>query len=163
MISASKICVGCGQEVLLIDVRPGGCVDCRRRYMQAWKATERGQQSIRDYNANSYKNYRAVHAICSARRRAKQKGVAFDLDQHRDNIQSRIDRGICELTGLPFNLQAKAPFPWDAPSLDRIKPERGYVLSNVRVILYGLNAALGHWGEDVLNTMVEAWLSQQKN
>lgn len=43
----------------------------------------------------------------------------------------------CALSGLPFRNGGLNPY---SPSLDRIKPELGYVPGNVRVILHGLNS-----------------------
>lgn len=47
------------------------------------------------------------------------------------------------------------------PSLDRIKPELGYIKSNVRLICFGLNAALGNWGEEIFLLFARAMISKQ--
>lgn len=86
--------------------------------------------------------------------------VRFDLDQHIAELQRRIDIGMCELTKIPFNM--KAIRSWDSPSLDRIKPENGYVLENVRVVCLAINCALGNWGQDVLLQVVSALQRQQQ-
>lgn len=70
-----------------------------------------------------------------------------------------MDRGLCEMTGLPFNLNDGRT--WDSPSLDRIDPAKGYVYSNIRIICFGMNSALNSWGEDVLEMMVLAWLARR--
>lgn len=87
----------------------------------------------------------------AARRRARAAEIRFDLDPA--DIASVIEAGRCQATGLPFDLLRAGlrghtrPF---APTLDRINPKRGYVLSNVRVVAAAYNQARGTWGDDVL-------------
>lgn len=71
-----------------------------------------------------------------------------------------MDAGFCEMTGLPFN-QGDEKRAWNSPTIDRIKPELGYVIGNVRVICWCLNAALGDWGEDETRKVMTAWLTQK--
>lgn len=95
--------------------------------------------------------------LAAARSRARKKGVAFEVTStERERLQSVINGGVCELSGLPFNMTVGESFYRDSPSLDRIKPELGYVDGNLRVILYGLNAAIGSWGLDRLMEMIDA-------
>jgi hypothetical protein len=94
--------------------------------------------------------------ICGARKRALPKGLPFDLDQHKPEITARVRAGHCEMTGLPFDMGMGRTF--DSPSIDRIEPTLGYVYSNIRIILWGMNAALGTWGEDVLRERMKLWI-----
>lgn len=66
-------------------------------------------------------------------------------------IQERLDRGCCEVTGLPFVLTAnKIANPW-SPSLDQIIPGKGYTPENTQVVVWVYNVAKGSWvHEDVL-------------
>lgn len=79
----------------------------------------------------------------------------FDLDDHHPEIAARLATGKCELSGLPFNFQGSHG-GWANPSIDRINSRDGYLYENVRIILQGLNAALGNWGEETLLLMVAA-------
>ncbi len=100
--------------------------------------------------------------VAAARVRARAKGVVFDLDsQAIDDLQRVIDRGICELSGLPFVLDG--PRSAFSPSLDRIDPALGYVACNVRIVLHALNAALGDWGEDVFGKIAEAFVNARRS
>lgn len=103
---------------------------------------------------------RAEEMITGAKRRAKAKGLPFDLDGHVEDIRRRLAVGLCEMTGLPFRFGGRRN--WATPSLDRIDPARGYVHGNVRIILHGMNTALANWGEEVLLTMVSAWQQRAK-
>lgn len=100
---------------------------------------------------------RARRLVTSAKPRARKKGLPFDLDQHIPEIQARINTGVCELSGLPFTPRGKngKMGPLSA-SLDRIKPELGYVYSNIRIICWALNIAFCNWGEDVSRLIFRA-------
>lgn len=161
----TKRCSGCGEDkyVFDFDLRSGRCDDCHRAYHRAWKRSEHGKAVIRRNNKKAQKEKRAMVLIAAAKGRSRKKGIPFDLSLvERSRLQQVIDLGECELTGLPFKMDnPDAQFCWDSPSLDRIKPERGYVDGNIRVVLYGINAAMGPWGEEVLETMVRAWLARK--
>lgn len=53
--------------------------------------------------------------------------------------------GYCEMSGLPLKMEAGRR-NWNSPSIHRVVPQQGYVIGNVRIICFGLNAALGEWG-----------------
>jgi len=101
---------------------------------------------------------RAMCLVAHARIRARRLQLPFDLDQYIPELQKRIDLGVCELTGFPFDLKG-GKRQYASPSIDRIEPCLGYTFPNVRVICYGMNAALGNWGEDALMQMIESWLA----
>ena len=99
---------------------------------------------------------RGMALVASARTRACKRRIEFNLDQHIDSIQQRIDIGLCELSGIPFDLSPGRTFA--SPSLDRINPDKGYVYTNIRVICHAMNVALGDWGEDALRQVMSQWL-----
>jgi len=99
---------------------------------------------------------RALCLIATTRTRARKRGLAFDLELHAAELQARIDTGVCELTGEPFDLSPGRKF--NSPSLDRIDPKRGYTYDNVRIVLNLVNAALGDWGVTTLATVMRRWL-----
>lgn len=99
---------------------------------------------------------RASCLIATTRTRSRKRGFAFDLDEHRLELQARVDHGLCELTGEPFDLSPGRKF--NSPSIDRIDPRRGYTYDNVRIVLNLVNVALGDWGETVLADVMRRWL-----
>lgn len=103
---------------------------------------------------------RAQMLTTSARTRAKERGIPFDLTT--DWVQFQLDLGVCELSGLPFEmaLSGGRPHP-HAPSLDRIDNTKGYLQSNCRIILWCLNLALNEWGEDVMLPVWRAVLARK--
>lgn len=99
---------------------------------------------------------RASVLVATVRTRARNRGLDFDLDGHVSAIQERIDAGVCEITGYPFDLSPGRKF--SSPSIDRINPARGYTYDNIRIVLNLVNAAMGDWGEETLRQVMEAWL-----
>lgn len=132
------------------DERRAICRECHAARERTYRLDNREHVRSRELKR------RGRYLVHSAERRARRQGVPFDLDQHVEEINDRVLRGYCELTGLPFNA-GDAAREWDSPTLDRIRAERGYVLSNVRVVCWGINAALGNWGADAMLQIVEAY------
>lgn len=89
-----------------------------------------------------------------AKVRATKKGLPFNLTV--EHVQSLMDGGCC-LTGIPFEWYNKKR-TWNSPSLDRIDNAKGYVIGNVRAVLWCLNAAFGDWGEEAFAKVAEAYL-----
>lgn len=117
--------------------------------------------------ARSFAKYRLTRRgaalVAQVKKRAKLKGLDFDLDAHVHDIQARIDAGVCEMTGVPFDLTPPqgSHRRFNAPSLDRIDPKKGYTYDNVRVVLCLVNIALNDWGEDVLRDVMQRWLDKK--
>ncbi len=59
------------------------------------------------------------------------------------------------MSGLPFEKGIGVAGPLSA-SIDRIKPDLGYVYSNSRIICLALNRAFSDWGEEELFRIVDA-------
>jgi len=151
------------------------CKDCdrnrHREYREDHKEERRAARKARyqefpEWERNHSMLYRLRHPwknmMQHAKKRAAKFGLAYDLDDHEEEIKVRMEPMICELTGLPLVSSVGAGGPglrrWNTPSLDRIDPELGYVYENVRIICWALNCAIGSWGEAVLRTVVNAWL-----
>lgn len=104
-----------------------------------------------------------MFALRTARKRAAKAGVGYDLHDHIPVLQRRWDRQKCELSGLPFDVEmtGRVGAKWNSPSIDRVKAGGGYVIGNVRLICYGLNALFGNWGEGQAEVLVRAWLERK--
>jgi hypothetical protein len=94
-----------------------------------------------------------ITKLCSmAKNRAKEKSLPFDLTPEFLIQLWQEQCGCCVLTGVLFNLSGSdthSVHP-DAPSIDRIKPELGYVMGNVRFVKYHVNVALSEYGHSEL-------------
>ena len=102
-----------------------------------------------------------VDMLRRAKSRARKHGLEYDLDTHKPDIVERMAPNLCELSGIPFDLTPGLSFY--SPSIDRIDNAGGYTYSNVRLILHGLNAAIGPWGEEVLIAAIEAVIERRAN
>src|ERR1700675_389529 len=112
------------------EVRAGriACKDCRvdaqivkieaKRAVFAEKKAKRrpGMQAMRRLKMNWKK----------CRERAIEKGIPFNLD-----LEDCQPPACCSVFGTPF----KVGLPWyQRASIDRVKPELGYVKGNIRII-----------------------------
>ena len=176
-----KTCSVCGASKPLTDFRkysgatPDGrrplCKPCQRDYEKNWRNRSgdklRKARWIRSPKAQAYaRKYRAenraAYLVAECRRRCTKHGIPFDLDVQQ--LQTRINAGKCEVSGYALDVRPlteryqRRP---DSPSLDRINPKKGYVMSNVRVVCLAVNLALSNWGEAVLLPILKAWMAKK--
>lgn len=128
------------------------------------KSARRRSSVTKEKEAEYQRKYRRTHRakdlIRHARERSTLRGLPFDLDHHTQEVQARISRGACEVTGLPLNLDGGRT--WDSPSLDRIVPAAGYLYENIRIVCHAVNGAMGDWGEQVVIEMALGILGKRK-
>jgi hypothetical protein len=74
--------------------------------------------------------------VTAARTRARKKGLPFDLTE--DFVRPKLERGVCEVTGLPFVNAFNSPW---VPSLDQTVPGAGYTQANTKVVVWAYNIA----------------------
>jgi len=135
---------------------------CRNNHRQKRyriKNLDHVRQTWRNYSDTT--NGTASLLLNYAKDRAKRYDLPFDLD--KEFVLEKLNNGRCELTDLPFSKQlsqkrGRNPM---TPSLDRINPKLGYVKSNVRLICFGLNAALGDWGESIYVKLATAYMNKK--
>lgn len=93
----------------------------------------------------------AADLIVQPRRRGRTCTITVDW------ICERIERGHCEVTGIPFDLSrvpsGRNPF---TPSLDQKIPGGGYTPENTQVVVWIYNAAKGTWSHADVMKLVEA-------
>jgi hypothetical protein len=158
-----RVCKECltGKALTEFYEQPNGhrkiCRDCSRLIEQNRAAT-RKQQKATDAKRYRREN-RARELIRLARQRAQKKGLPFSLEEPR--IRAAIDAGVCELTGIPFNLDGGKT--WDSPSIDRIDPNQGYSLNNVRVVLHCVNVMANVWGSDKIIEIADAIMEARRS
>lgn len=139
-----KIKCRCGTEFQTNSIVKSYCTpDCQKKFAHddSW---ERVKQ---DYK------YRCARLMHSAKYRAKQINVYFDLSkEHLVKLWEDQD-GRCAVSGRVFDLSRPAPDECvraNSPSLDRIDSKGGYVEGNVRLVCYQVNTALNQYGEEAL-------------
>lgn len=94
-------------------------------------------------NRSKYREFREARILQIFReirsRSKNRKGIEFNLDW--DDFRTRIMKGYCEVSGLPFDLDVVGT-PW-APSVDRIDSSKGYTNDNVQYVCRMLNHMKG--------------------
>jgi hypothetical protein len=90
---------------------------------------------------------RAKTLFKSAERRSSQYN---EFDITADWIEDRLLKGVCEITGIPFDFNThpkydKNPF---APSIDRMDSTKGYTMNNVRIVLWQVNLMRGEMTDE---------------
>ncbi len=99
------------------------------RYWNQYKPTACSKCS-RNHGQSKSPIYQLVH---HAKRRAKDKGLDFDLDWRQLTIPE-----TCPLLNIPL-LRGKGEVCDNSPTIDRIIPSKGYVMGNVFIISHKAN------------------------
>ena len=143
----------------------------RREYYKEWRS--KNMKKIKTYIEDKYKdyaehsaNYRIKHperVLCSmAKRRAKEKGLEFNIDNTDIDIPI-----LCPILGIPIvkiYTKGKSTGPTsNSPSLDRIDNSKGYVKDNVRVISHKANTMKHNATSSELIMFAEWVLHDYKN
>jgi hypothetical protein len=124
------LCVSCGrggEEVTFGKGKAGECSSC---YKLRW-------------NAENTVKVRAQRLYGNAQKRAKANNWPVP-DFTSTWIEEKILAGVCEVTGVAFDLNTQtsntvhAKNPW-VPSIDRIDSSKPYLKDNVQVVIYMYN------------------------
>jgi hypothetical protein len=116
-----------------------------RNKAKAWReANPDAARLIAEQAKHRYWEKPWIKMIIAAKGRAAKRGLAFDLTHEWGEKRWT---GFCELTGLPFAPRYEANSSIFSPSLDKIIPARGYIQTNCRFVLFGVNN-LKHDGTD---------------
>jgi len=104
---------------------------------------------------------RAKYIWSRTRDAARRRDIGFYITT--DDVIPALERGVCELTGLPFCLDkpnnGSSTHPY-APSIDRIDSNKEYTKDNIRIVLWAVNAATNQFTDKemlpILKAMVKA-------
>ena len=104
------------------------------------------------------KNYRKINpflfTLKSAKRRAEERGISFNLEKDFLKKLWNDCNGICTMTGVSMLQTSKVNDPLTM-SLDRINPEKGYVKGNVRFVSRWYNVSRSNWGDSFTREMCQ--------
>jgi hypothetical protein len=126
--------------------------EVNRRYRE--RHPERVAAALADYDRRHPKRGIYEHA----RRRAKKLGLPFSIRQSDFEIPD-----LCPVLGIPLFRNLGESGPGDnSPSIDRIRPELGYVPSNIAVISNRANRIKSNASLAELELLV-AWLRRKTN
>jgi hypothetical protein len=91
--------------------------------------------------------YKMYH---NAKHRAKKKGIKFEIE-----MEDIIIPTTCPLLGIPIRLDTGDKRSPNNPSLDQIRPGKGYTLDNIQVISARANWLKADATLQELKTLVE--------
>lgn len=132
------------------------CKACHAAISKRCRVPEKHRAHMKRY----YVRTRFDRLLKLIENRAAKRGIIFTLDRQDPVLRSRFDTGVCEMTGIPFNLEGGRTF--DSPSVDRKNPLEGYTPENVRFVLDIMNVAMNRYGEDTLAEVVGVWLEKRR-
>jgi hypothetical protein len=108
---------------------------------------------------------RAKYIWGRTRDKAKSRKIGFNIDI--DDVVPALKRGVCDMTGLPFNLNrpnvGSSTHPY-APSIDRIDSNKDYTKDNIRIVLWAVNAATNQFTDEEMLPILKAMVNtMEKN
>jgi hypothetical protein len=124
------ICTSCGRDKEQTSFGSGRAGECNTCAKSRW-------------NANNAVKLRAQRLHGNAQKRAKANGWPIP-DFGSPWIEEKIAAGVCEVTGILFDLTSQtsdtvhAKNPW-VPSIDRIDSSKPYTKDNVQLVVYMYN------------------------
>ena len=113
-----------------IDGLSSHCKKCHAVYTKDWKANN--VEAKRRHKKLWARRNKEKSMLASARRRAKKKGVVFNISLKDISIPK-----YCPILG--FELLREGGIQYNSPSLDRIEPHLGYIPENIQVISFRAN------------------------
>ena len=136
------------------DVSDRSCYLCKLQKAAAWKHqnaekhaaanrawAERNNKNVRrtqlKVRAKDPRGYWASSTFQNARKRALRKGVPFSITR-QDLLDALTDK--CPVFGTVFDFIGAGRITPESPSLDRARPELGYVRDNIAIISMKANA-----------------------
>lgn len=126
-----------------------------RLYMKQWSLKQYGTPKAR-----------AMILFRSAKKAAKNKNLEFDLTHQW--IWDKIERGVCERSGLSFVLSSMNTGKYGAgsqhpfgPSLDKSDRTKGYTQDNVKVVVWLYNIAKHTNSHDDLMKLARALVERE--
>lgn len=131
------LCVACGEPSKSFTY----CAACRKRRREPDNARRRAARATPDG--------RLHEMIKGARLRARSTGLAFDLTI--DDL--RPIPSICAVLGIKLRWNGSGPRHHATPSLDRLRPELGYVRGNVAIISMRANSIRSDASADELEAV----------
>ena len=130
----SSSCGVCGQPT---SSNTGFCrrtEECETAYKRQYYNNNKASYRQRD-NARPRKQRPVMKRMLSqAKQRAKDKGLDFNIEEEDIRIPER-----CPILGDKLEVGVRRGPTRHSPSLDRIKPELGYVKGNIQVISFKAN------------------------
>jgi len=97
--------------------------------------------------------YKASVILNGCKTRALKKKLPYNLN--KEWFVERVDRGVCEATGMPIAYAYKGKATPSSPSIDRINNSKGYTKDNCWVVSWAFNRAKNSLSSKALIELAE--------
>ncbi|WP_124618586.1 hypothetical protein [Burkholderia contaminans] len=141
----------------------GVCMGCQREASKIERNLPRAKQRQRGYYEKLRAEQPEVIMWRSARLRAEKLGMPFAITPE-DILAVWHADDVCPVLGIGMrhNFDGKGSHADDSPSLDRIRPEFGYVKGNIVVISFLANRLKGDETNPNVFRRIADWLESVK-
>jgi len=137
--------------------RQSYCRVCSKTLHDKW--VEANKEKIREHKRRAYTKNPAIFIWRQIKRRSAEQGIPCTITM--EDVRFLFLRTkVCPVLGIPLvhNFGGKA-FASNSPSIDRIRPELGYVPGNVAVISYRANRLKGDGTREELQAVLD-WMDE---
>lgn len=140
------------------------CRPCKAAYAREWRKQNAGYRGTGKLTDVPKEDRLLMSAISDRLMQAKQRvkkygGVEPDIDREYLYQLFKEQQGRCALSGVLMKVEKGAV---TCLSLDKIKPELGYIKGNVQWLAWAVNRAKGDMEEAVFLDMCQQILDYQK-
>ena len=119
-------------------------------------ASEKAKANINKLKKEDPRKLKIRRLLYYSKVRAKEKNISHSINKKW--LKEKLEEDKCELTGLPFSYDLNIPRNPYGPSIDRIDINKGYTSDNCRLVIWAVNAGLGHHTEIDLYRICKAYL-----
>lgn len=162
----TKACANCGKDFTISTAKKRGPIQkycCRRCGIRFHERFVRDKDTHNKRLAAYFQQKPEKRFLASTKPSAKARGLLFDLSEAW--FKERLDRGVCEVTGLPVKIKLykkgdAGQRGFYSPSVDRIDNAVGYIPSNCRLVCWGYNLAKHDCTDRDLNALAISLLIQ---
>jgi hypothetical protein len=151
------------------------CKSCKKEMDHEWRLNNKDtlREISRRYvdknriKLNKYSRQWSINnhlkiLITTCQCRARKNNVPYDSTEILYSyLQPVYDKGECEICHKNLKLGTNLDKD-DSPSIDRIIPEKGYVIGNVAVLCYRCNV-IKNCGSQQDHFMIANWLKEKEN
>jgi hypothetical protein len=113
-------------------------------------------------------HYRAQRLLASAQKMAKKYNLPFDLDV--EWIEKKLVAGKCDVSGIPFSFTSLRTGKGGvgsqnpcSPTLDRVLAKKGFVKSNVKVVIWMYHAGKQNVSHETFMQLCRALVRKELN
>lgn len=87
--------------------------------------------------------FKLKHCLYSARSRAKQMNIEFNLTYQYIKYLYDLQKGLCAVSGIPMTCEYGVGPSDTNVSVDKIDPKKGYVIGNIQLVCWAVNRMKG--------------------